>query len=445
MDAPTDPPPARVPDGATQAGEVRARWAWAEPAVWTERMWTALERRGVKGGRWYSLIDKVYAPRTLQAAFARVKANGGAPGTDHVTIERFEADLDANFDRLHRALRDGTYRPQAIRRVWVPKPGRRERRPLGIPTVRDRVVQTALRMALEPIFERDFAEHSYGFRPKRGAKDALRRVDRLLKAGYAWVVDADLRRYFDTIPRDRLMERVRAKVSDGRVLALLEAYLGQDVLDGAASWTPDAGTPQGAVISPLLSNIYLDPLDHQMAEQGYEMVRYADDFVLLCRSEAEAREALAAVAAWVAEAGLALHPDKTRIVDTAAPGGFDFLGYHFERGARWPRRRSLAKLKDTIRAKTRRTNGHSLRAIIASVNRTLRGWYEYFKHSHRFVFDTLDKWVRMRLRSVLRRRQGRRGRGRGADHQRWPNASFTEHGLFSLAAAHATDRQSARR
>ena len=162
-------------------------------------------------------------------------------------------------------------------------------------------------------------------------------MDRLLKAGYAWVVDADLRRYFDTIPRDRLMERVRAKVSDGRVLALLEAYLGQDVLDGAASWTPDAGTPQGAVISPLLSNIYLDPLDHQMAEQGYEMVRYADDFVLLCRSEAEAREALAAVAAWVAEAGLALHPDKTRIVDTAAPGGFDFLGYHFERGARWPR------------------------------------------------------------------------------------------------------------
>ena len=407
-------------------------------------MLTALER-GVKGGQWFSLIDKVYAPRTLRAAFDRVKANGGGPGTDHVTIERFESDLDGNLDRLHRGLRDGTYRPQAIRRAWVPKAGRRELRPLGIPTVRDRVVQTALRSALEPIFERDFAEHSYGFRPRRGAKDALRRVSGLLRAGHTWVVDADIRSYFDTIPRERLLEGVRAKISDGRVLALLEAYLDQPVLDGVARWTPERGTPQGAVISPLLSNIYLDPLDHTMAQGGYAMVRYADDFVILCRSEAEARKALAAVAAWMDEAGLSLHPDKTRVVDATRKGGFDFLGYHFERGYRWPRPKSLTKLKDAIRTQTRRTNGHSLRDILTAVNRTLRGWFAYVKHSYSTTFKPLDEWVRMRLRSILRKRHGGRGRGRGRDHFRWPNAYFDAQGLFSLAAAHVRLRQPSRR
>jgi RNA-directed DNA polymerase len=407
-------------------------------------MLTALER-GVKGGQWFSLIDKVYARRTLAAAFARVKANRGAAGVDHVTIAHFEAALETNLDRLARTLRDGTYRPQAVRRAWVPKPGRRERRPLGIPTVRDRVVQTALRMALEPIYERDFAEHSYGFRPERGAKDALRWVDRLLKAGYTWVVDADLRSYFDTIPRDRLLERVRTKVSDGRVLSLVEAYLDQPVMEGMATWTPTAGTPQGAVISPLLSNIYLDPLDHLMAERGHAMGRYADDFVVLCRTEAEAREALARIAAWTAGAGLTLHPEKTCIVDATERGGFDFLGYHFERGYRWPRKRSVGKLRDAIRAKTRRTNGHSLSVIITHVNRVLRGWYAYFRHSHRTTFRPLDGWVRMRLRSILRKRHKGRGRGRGKDHNRWPNAFFAKQGLFSLVAAHASDRQSSRR
>ena len=446
MDRPTEPQPAPVPATrrSTPAGDIRARWAWAEPTVWTERMLAALER-GVRGGKWFSLIDKVYARPTLAAAFARVKANAGAPGVDHVTVARFESDLDANLDRLTRSLRDGTFRPQAVRRAWIPKPGRRERRPLGIPTVRDRVVQTALRTALEPIFERDFAEHSYGFRPNRGAKDALRRVDGLLRAGHTWVVDADIRSYFDSIPREALLERVRAKVSDGRVLALLGAYLEQSVMDGMTSWTPEAGTPQGAVVSPLLSNIYLDPLDHFVAERGHAMVRYADDFVILCRSETEAREALALVAAWMGDAGLSLHPDKTCIVDATCKGGFDFLGYHFERGYRWPRDKSLAKLKTAIRAKTRRANGHSLDVIITNVNRILRGWFEYFKHSHWTTFDRLDRWIRMRLRSILRKRKKRRGRGRGADHQRWPNAFFAEHGLFSLVAAHATLRQSSRR
>jgi len=437
-------PPVRVPTGAKQTGEARGRWSWAEPSVWTERMLRALEE-GVKGGKWYSLIDKVYAPRTLRAAFERVKANDGAPGVDHVTVRDFEAHLEENLARLSRSLRDGTYRPQAVRRAWVPKPGRKEKRPLGIPTVRDRVAQTALRSVLEPIFERDFAEHSYGFRPGRGAKDALREVARLLREGHSWVVDADIRSYFDSIPRERLLARVAEKIADGRVLALLGAYLEQEVMEGLARWTPEAGTPQGAVISPLLSNIYLDPLDHKMAERGYAMVRYADDFVILCRTEAEARRALAEVEAWMEEAGLRLHPEKTRVVDAREPGGFDFLGYHFERGYRWPRRKSLRKVKEAIRQKTRRTNGHSLEMIIADVNRTLRGWYEYFKHSHHTTFGPLDAWVRMRLRSILRKRRGRRGRGRGRDHQRWPNAYFAARGLFSLAAAHARTSQSSRR
>lgn len=435
--------PTTVPE-AKQVGEVRAQWAWTEPTVWTMRMLTALEV-GVKGGIWFSLIDKVYKPGNLRAAFAKVKANQGSAGVDRQTIEMFEADLDTNLSKVAQQLADSSYRPQAVRRHWIAKPGSREKRPLGIPTVRDRVVETALRNVIEPIFERDFAEHSYGFRPGRGCKDALRRVDRLLKAGNTWVVDADLRSYFDTIPKQKLMEQVAEKVADSRVLELVEAMLQQEVMDGLEHWTPDAGTPQGAVISPLLSNIYLDPLDWEMARSGYEMVRYADDFVILCRSEAEARTALAKVQEWTAQAGLCLHPEKTRIVDATGRGGFDFLGYHFERGYRWPRRKSVAKLKATIRSKTRRTHGHSLQTTIETVNQTLTGWFGYFKHSHKTAFPPLDKWIRMRLRSILRHRRKRKGRARGTDNVRWPNAYFAAQGLLSLSAARAQLCQSSRR
>ena len=428
--------PATVPLGATQAGDIRARWAWVEPSVWTDRMLTALEA-GVKGGRWFSLVDKVYALPTLRAAFARVKANQGAAGVDHQTVAMYEAHLDAHLVALSASLRDGTYRPQGIRRHWIDKPGSLDKRPLGIPTVRDRVVQTALRLVLEPIFERDFAPHSYGFRPRRGAKDALRRVSALLTAGYVHVVDADLQTYFDSIPQTPLRARVHEKISDGRVLALLDGFLRQEIFDGLMQWTPEDGTPQGAVISPLLANIYLDPLDQHMAAAGFEMVRYADDFVVLCRSASDAQRAVTLLQGWTTAAGLRLHPTKTRVVDAGQPGGFDFLGYHFERGLRWPRTKSLRKFKDALRAKTRRTHGQSLAVIIANVNRTSEGWFAYFQHSHRTTFPRLDEWLRMRLRSILRKRSGRRGRGRGADHQRWPNAFFAEHGLFSLVAAHA--------
>ena len=435
---------ASVPARAKQAGEPQTRWSWVEPSVWTERMLTALEV-GVKGGKWFSLIDKVYEPANLRSAYEQVRRNRGSAGVDHETIEQFGDHLDGNLEALSRRLRDGSYRPQAIRRVWIPKLGSREKRPLGIPTVRDRVVQGALRNVLEPIFERDFAAHSYGFRPKRSAKDALRRVDELLKAGFTEVVDADLRSYYDTIPRPGLLARVKSKVTDGRVLDLVASFLEQEVMEGLESWTPEEGTPQGAVISPLLSNLYLDPLDHHMAGLGYEMVRYADDFVLLCRNRDEAPRALAEVEKWTAAAGLQLHPDKTWIVDATQPGGFDFLGYHFERGHRWPSKKSLRKHKDAIRQRTKRTNGHSLLAIIESVNRVRRGWFEYFKHSHKATFKPLDQWIRMRLRSILRRRQGKRGRGRGQDHHQWPNAYFAELGLFSCTAAYAQARQSSER
>jgi RNA-directed DNA polymerase len=396
-------------------------------------MLTALDT-GVKGGKWFSLIDKVYADANLRSSFTRVKAKRGAPGVDRQTVEMYETHLDENLQRLSAELRGGGYQPHRIRRVWIPKPGTKELRPLGIPTVRDRVVQGALRAVMEPIFEHDFAEHSYGFRPGRGCKDALRRVDALLKDDHHWVVDADLKGYFDSIPHDRLMARVEEKVSDGRVLALLTAFLRQRVLDEVKEWTPEEGTPQGAVISPLLSNIYLDPLDHRMADTGFEMVRYADDFVVLCRSEAEANAALTAMREWCGPAGLTLHPDKTRIVDARERGGFDFLGYHFERDQHWPSKKSYRKIKDVIRAKTRRTNGNSLACIIADLNRTLRGWFEYFKHSHRNTFPQLDGYIRGRLRSILRKQNKRRGRSRWTDQQRWPNVFFAERGLFSLTA-----------
>ena len=300
-------------------------------------------------------------------------------------------------------------------------------------------------MVLEPVFERDFGEQSYGFRPGRGCKDALRRVDYLLKQGYIWVVDADIKSYFDTISHEKLIGLIRTRVSDGRIITLIEHYLKQEVMETAACWVPEEGTPQGAVISPLLSNIYLDPLDHHMVEKKIEMVRYADDFVILCRSEKGAQKALELVTRWLSEAELELHPDKTRIVDATQAGGFDFLGYHFERGTRWPSRRSADRYREMIRSKTKRTSGHSMERIIWDVNQSTKGWFEYFKHSHKRTFSQFDGWVRMRLRSILRKRQRRIGVGRGYDHQRWPNAYFAERGLFSMVTAHREVCQSSQR
>jgi len=296
----------------------------------------------------------------------------------------------------------------------------------------------AVRNVIEPIFEKSFAEHSYGFRPKRGAKDALRRVVQLLEEGNCWVVDADIKGYFDNIPQDKLMEVLSEHLSDGKVLELIEKFLKKGVMERGKGWQPtETGTPQGAVISPLLANIYLNGLDHLMVRQGREMIRYADDFVILCTSQKQAEEALAEVRKWMDQAGLTLHPTKTRIVNATEEGGFDFLGYHFERGYRWPRTKSRDKFKETIRSKTPRLRPGGMKDIIQDLNRTLTGWFGYFKHSHRTTFKPLDQWIRQRLRSILRKRHKGNGRARGLDHQRWPNAYFAELRLISLASARA--------
>ena len=407
--------------------------------------------KGVKGGVWYSLIDKLWRVETLRLGWQQVKANKGAAGSDHQSIAQFEAREDQHLERLVQELRTGTYRPRPIRRVYIAKPGSREKRPLGIPAVRDRVVQSALRMVIEPIFERQFAANSYGFRPRRGCKDALREVDSLLSQGYYWVVDADLRKYFDTIPHNTLMDEIRKSVADGRILDLIEAYLTQGVLEGLRNWQPEQGTPQGSVISPLLANIYMHPIDVAMASKGYKMIRYADDFVILCRNRRQAEAALELVNRLVTDRGLRLHEHKTCVVDVRPPGkGFEFLGYHFgwskHRGkqSKWPKGKSVARLKQTLRPKTRRCNGRSMEVIVADLNKTLRGWLEYYKHSTPWAFVPIDQWIRMRLRSILRKRHRGKGRGRGSDHQSWPNKYFRDLGLIILFEAHRNMLQSSR-
>jgi RNA-directed DNA polymerase len=434
QEAPSSAVPATAKQDEETTTQQGHRWDGIEPAIWTERMRAALET-GVKGGKWFSLMDKVYAERTLRVAWERVKRNRGAAGVDRQSIAAFDSQAERYLTELHVALRTGRYRPQPVKRVWIEKPGKREQRPLGIPTVKDRVVQTALKLVLEPIFEAGFAEQSYGFRPGRGCKDALRRVQTLLQSGAVWVVDADIQQYFDTIPHQVVLQRVEERVADGRVLGLIHAFLTQGVLDGLDRWEPEAGTPQGAVISPLLANIYLDGLDQLMVQQGWELVRYADDVVVLCRSQVEAEAALAAVQDWMGAQGLTLHPEKTRIMDARERGGFDFLGYHFERGKHWPKPASTKHFRRAIKAKTRRTSGESMATIIAALNPVIRGWYGYYRHGPHRTYDSLDGYVRMRLRSILRHRRGGTGRGRGHDHQRWPNAYFTAHGLFTMTAA----------
>ena len=425
-----------VPAGARQGTDARRRdWWWAEASIWTERMVSALVN-GVKGGKWFSLVDKAVRPTSLDAAWRKVARNKGAAGVDGESIERFAAQAERYLHELHEELKAGRYRPSPIKRVEIPK-GDGRTRPLGIPTVTDRIVQTALKMAIEPVFEVAFRPGSYGFRPGRSCKDALREVDRLLKEGYAYVVDADLQGYFDSIPHDRLMALVAGRISDGRILSLIDGFLRQDIMTDMACWQPTTGTPQGAVLSPLLANIYLHPLDLLMEESGRRMVRYADDFVILCRTEAEAVAALRHVEAWVAANGLTLHPDKTRVGDSRQPGrGFEFLGYRFEAGRRLVRKKSLRAFKDKVRTRTIRSRGDSLERIIDDLNPMLRGWFGYFKHATPALYGVLDGFVRRRLRAVLRKQDKRPGIGRcEADHRRWPNAFFATHGLFTLRAA----------
>ena len=415
-----------------QAGDIRTRWEWVEHSVWTDRMLIRLEQ-SEPTTVWFGLWDKVCARHNLHAAFGAVWRNAGAPGVDGQTVQQFDVHLETELVRLSEELREKRYRRQPARRVWIPKPGTTEQRPLGIPAVRDRTVEAAVRHVLEPIFEHDFAAHSYGFRPGRGCREAVARVEELLSQGYVWCVDADLKSYFDTIPHERLMALVEQRIVDGNVLAVLQQCLKAGVMEELKGWQPtEQGTPQGAVLSPMLANLYLNPLDHEMVRRGWIMVRYADDFVVLCRSREETERVLEYLQQWTREAGLTLHPTKTRIVETTKEG-FDFLGWHFRGSKKWPRKKSLQKLQDKLRPLTRRANGRSLSEIIAKVNPILRGWHGYFRDSHPTGLNVPDGWLRRRLRALLRKREKRPGYGLSeADSRRWPNRWFAMQGLFSL-------------
>ena len=425
-----------VSEPTKQERDTRLKWDWVEPTVWTDKMLTALER-GVKGDKWFSLIDKVWRLSNLTSALNKVISNRGSAGIDNVTIKHYKRHATERLNRTSELIKQRQYTPKGVKRVWIDKAGSKEKRPLGIPTVTDRVVQTALRNVIEPIFEKSFAENSYGFRPGRSCKDALRKVDELLKQNYKFVVDADLKQYFDSIPHDKLMQSIQEKIADGRILELLQQYLNQEVIETAAKWTPETGTPQGAVISPLLANIYLNPLDWLMEKNDFQMIRYADDFVIMCQSQEEAEQALRLVSDWVEEAELELHPTKTKIVN-ANTDPFEFLGYKFKFGKRYPTNKSLKKYRDNIRKYTKRSNGSSMQAIIEKIKPIQRGWFEYFKHSYSNVFESLDGWTRRRLRSVLKKRDKRRGIATTyKDNIRYPNKIFDSYGFFSLSKAHS--------
>ena len=444
-------PFAAIPTGETlnlftQAGmshlgiETKDIAQWAHRLVWTDRMLETLLNDKVKGGKWHALFDKVFCELNLFDSARKVLKKKGAAGVDQQSVTDFGEHEQEEIRSLQEELREGRYRPLPVRRAWIPKPGSPEQRPLGIPAVRDRVVQTALVHVIEPILDHTFHERSFGFRRGRGCHDALRVVEEKLEAGYVYVVDADLKGYFDTIPKDRLLAMVNEQISDRRVLSLIKSYLDQSIMEELRTWTPESGVPQGAVLSPVLANLYLNPLDHQMAEAGFEMVRYADDFVILCRSREEAEAALAVVRTWVEGAGLILHPDKTHIVDSREKS-FSFLGYSFRGKYIFPRKKSHEKFVARICDMTPRKSGQSLEATINTINQVTRGWFGYFRHCYWQVFKNYDGMIRRRLRRQLLKRH-RRNPKRLSRTQRWPNTYFTERGFWSLREAHFRFAQS---
>jgi RNA-directed DNA polymerase len=372
----------------------------------------------------HSLVDKVYQPKNLRGAWEKVKANRGSGGVDGQSLEAFEQGLNDNLQRLHEELRSNRYRPQPVRRVNIPKAGKPgEWRPLGIPAIIDRVCQQALRNRLEPIFEPLFDDSSFGYRPGRGAKDALRKIWRDIEAGAEWIVDADLKDYFGSVNHEKLMTLVSQRVADGRVLKLIEQMLTAGYMEHGHLFPTPQGTPQGGVVSPLLSNILLTPLDREMRRRGYQLTRYADDWAVTCRSRREAEAALRCAEKVLATLGVRLNLQKTRIVHVRQ--GFAFLGYKIKRGSRpmylpaakivsgarrgdlyaYPTPKSVDRFRDTIRRKTRRRIPLSTVELTRELNPVIRGWGEYYKRAHvRRLFNQLDRWVVRRLWSHHHRR-----------------------------------------
>jgi RNA-directed DNA polymerase len=364
----------------------------------------------------HSLIDKVYKRKNLEMAWEKVKENRGSGGIDGQTLEAFEVQLDQQLDRLQRELKEDTYRPLPVRQHPIPKrdkPG--EYRMLGIPAIYDRVCQQALLNRMEPIFEPIFDDASFGYRRGRSPKDALRKVWQEIQNGSEWIIDADLRDFFGSADHEKLLTLVAQRVADGRVLRLTEAMLKAGSYGRGRLYPTERGTPQGSVVSPLLSNILLTPFDREMRLKGYQLTRFADDWVVTCKSAAEARAALEAARRILKQLGVELHPQKTRIVHIQY--GFEFLGYTIKRGKRlylpeskirsrarsgalyaYPREKSIHRFQDQVRQRTKRRVPLHTKELIAELNPLLRGWGEYYKRAHvRMLFNQLDRWIVRRI------------------------------------------------
>lgn len=378
--------------------------------------------------RWYSLIDKVYNLVNLLEAWHEVKANKGAAGVDKESIEEFERDLTNNLKELHRLLKTKRYNPTPVRCVLIPKPNSEKLRSLGIPTVRDRIVQQAIKRVMEPIFEVKFKDVSFGYRPERSAQQAIQTCRQHINAEYRWVVDADIASFFDTVNHKLLMKVLKEEIADGSLLNLIEKFLKAGVMKEARVEVTRIGVPQGGVISPLLANVYLHCFDEVMVQRGYRLVRYCDDFVIFTKFKRKARRALEVTRQVLQDdLLLKLHPEKTRIVHSFYDG-FEFLGWLFKRGHIRPKDNSIDSFKDRVRYVTRRHQPRKLIEVFNYLNPVIRGWGNYFKvGSVRNLYVELDAWIRMRIRSFLEKKKAV-----GYKNQKIPNWKLKAQGLMSL-------------